>query len=189
MKNFCRILLLIALTLAGGLSAADRTAQARAVSAKNFKRIASAILAFADSRKDYLPQSLNDLITAETIGYTKDYNGIFIAPYDKKSRPRSMNDYRVENTNTTYVYVGKGTNTGRNSLKLVTAFEDPRKVPHEIESLLVLYLDGTIQEVKVPTAMRKSCYDTAKFLLKDLKLRQDEKALVMQNAAAADQAR
>ena len=100
-----------------------------------------------------------------------------------------MHDYRVENTNTTYVYVGKGANTGRNSLKLVTAFEDPRKVPPEFESLLVLYLDGSVNAVKVPAAMRKNCYDTAKFLLKNLQLRQDEKALVMQNAAAADQVR
>lgn len=142
-----------------------------------------AIWSYADSRKDFLPQSFDDLLYGEFIS-ERDRSKVFIAPYDKISKVDKLN--RITRKSSSYVYLGKGLHLGRNSHELFIVFEDPAKLPKASDTLAVLYLNGTVKRHKLPLQARKNCRSAAEFLLQQVKAPAADKALILNNAAEAD---
>ena len=151
----------------------------------NLKVISMAVWAYADSRKDYLPGSFDDLLYGGFFS-VDDLSKTFIAPYDKISKVDKSN--RITRQSSTYVYVGKGLHLGRNSHELFIAFEDPAKLPSTQDSIAVLYLNDTVKRHKLPESARKNCRAAAEYLLQSIKAPAADKALILRNAAEAEKA-
>ena len=148
----------------------------------NLKVISMAIWAYADSRKDYLPGSFDDLLYGGFIS-VDDLSKTFIAPYDKISKVDKSN--RITRQSSTYIYVGKGLHLGRNSHELFIVLEDPAKLPSTQDTLAVLYLNDTVKRHKLPEAARKNCRTAAEYLLQSIKAPAADKALILRNISEA----
>ena len=132
-------------------------------SANNLKQIASALTMYLAANDDVLPGNFSAL--AEYLGGGR----IFIASFDKKSRPATTNEIKPQNTS--FAYVG---DLGRisalnNTAATPIAFEKPWLLPAGQTRINVLFADGHVEMVHLPTHTPKTCQATVKHLCRNIK--------------------
>ena len=157
-----------------------RSTDLRQKSLSNLKAINYMIYCFADSRKDFLPPDFTELVYGGFVN-PDELAKVFIAPHDRVSKVAQ--DQQIKAQNTSYVYVGKGMHLGRSNANLFIVFEDPAKLPENIDTVAVLYLNGKTALKKIPPQFRKNRRSVAEFLLKELPVAAAEKELILKNAA------
>ena len=132
-------------------------------SANNLKQIASALTMYLTANDDVLPENFSAL--AEYLGGGR----IFVASFDKKSRPSATNEIKPQNTS--FAYVG---NLGRisalnNTAATPIAFEKPWLLPAGQNRINVLFADGHVEMVHLPANAPKTCHAAVKHLCRNLK--------------------
>ena len=151
-------------------------------SLNNLRQIFTGITMYTAASDDMLPADFSAL--ASYVGGGR----IFVAAFDKKSKPASGND--IKPANTSFAYVG---NLGRiNALSnpgaVPLAFEKPWLLPASQNRLAVLFADGRVESIHLPPKTPKTCRAVVNFLNKKITDKNLKNKLV-KNAAAEDKAR
>ena len=148
-------------------------------SLNNLRQIFAGINMYIAANDDILPPDFTAL--ASYVGSSR----IFVAAFDKKSKPASGNEIKPRNTS--FAYIG---NLGRiNALKnpavVPLAFEKPWLLPASQRRIAVLYADGRVESLHLPPSTPKSCRAVVKFLSKKI-TDKNLKNKLNKNAAAED---
>ena len=151
-------------------------------SLNNLRQIFTGITMYTAASDDMLPADFSAL--ASYVGGGR----IFVAAFDKKSKPASGND--IKPANTSFAYVG---NLGRidalsNPGAVPLAFEKPWLLPASQNRLAVLFADGRVESIHLPPKTPKTCRAVVNFLNKKITDKNLKNKLV-KNAAAEDKAR
>ena len=151
-------------------------------SLNNLRQIFTGITMYTAASDDMLPADFSAL--ASYVGGGR----IFVAAFDKKSKPASGND--IKPANTSFAYVG---NLGRidalsNPGAVPLAFEKPWLLPASQNRLAVLFADVRVESIHLPPKTPKTCRAVVNFLNKNITDKNLKNKLV-KNAAAEDKAR
>ena len=151
-------------------------------SLNNLRQIFTGINMYIAANDDMLPADFSAL--ASYVGGGR----IFVAAFDRKSKPASGNE--IKPANTSFAYVG---NLGRiNALNnpgaVPLAFEKPWLLPASQSRLAVLYADGRVESLHLPPNTPKTCRAVVKFLSKKI-TDKNLKNKLDKNAAAEDKAK
>ncbi|MBE6403216.1 MAG: hypothetical protein IKD10_04670 [Lentisphaeria bacterium] len=151
-------------------------------SINNMRQIFSGITMYTAANNDMLPADFSAL--ASYVGGGR----IFVAAFDKKSKPASGNE--IKPGNTSFAYVG---NLGRidalkNAAATPIAFEKPWLLPPSQRAVVVLFADGHVERIQLPASTPKSCRGVIALLNKKLSDK-NLKNKLNKNAAAEDKAK
>ena len=129
-------------------------------SLNNLRQIFAGINMYIAASDDMLPADFSAL--ASYVGGGR----IFVAAFDKKSKPASGSE--IKPANTSFAYVG---NLGRinalsNPAAVPLAFEKPWLLPPSQNRLAVLFADGRVESIHLPPKTPKTCRAVVKFLSK-----------------------
>jgi len=138
------------------IAAKNRGAQQDSLN--NLRQIFTGIHMYISSNDDMLPADFSAL--APYVGGSR----IFVAAFDKKSRPASGND--IKPANTSFAYVG---NLGRinalgNAAAVPLAFEKPWLLPPSQRTVVVLFADGHVDRIQLPANYPKTCRSVIRLL-------------------------
>ena len=113
---------------------------------------------------------------------------IFVAAFDKKSKPASGNE--IKPANTSFAYVGNlgRINALRNAAAVPLAFEKPWLLPASQRSVAVLFADGHVERIQLQNKSAKNCRSVIQ-LLKNKIGNKNIVAKLTRNAAREDAAR
>ena len=151
-------------------------------SLNNLRQIFTGINMYVAANDDMLPADFSAL--ASYVGGGR----IFVAAFDKKSKPASGNE--IKPANSSFAYVG---NLGRinalnNPSAVPLAFEKPWLLPASQSRLAVLYADGRVESLHLPPQTPKTCVAVVNFLSKKISDK-NLKNKLNKNAAAEDKAK
>ena len=151
-------------------------------SINNLRQIFAGINMYIAANDDMLPADFSAL--ASYVGGGR----IFVAAFDKKSKPASGNE--IKPANTSFAYVG---DLGRldalnNPAAVPLAFEKPWLLPPSQNNLVVLFADGHVERIHLTAKTARNCKGVVKFLSKKI-TNKNLKAKLNKNAAAEDAAR
>ena len=162
------------------ISAKNRGGQQDSIN--NLRQIFAGITMYTAASDDMLPADFSAL--ASYVGGGR----IFVAAFDKKSKPASGND--IKPGNTSFAYVG---NLGRinalgNPAAVPLAFEKPWLLPASQRSVAVLFADGHVERIQLQNKSAKNCRSVIQ-LLKNKIGNKNIVAKLTRNAAREDAAR
>ncbi len=148
-------------------------------SINNLRQIFAGINMYIAANDDVLPTDFSAL--SSYVGGGR----IFVAAFDKKSKPASGND--IKPANTSFAYVG---NLGRidalkNASSVPLAFEKPWLLPPSQRAIVVLFADGHVERIQLPPNTPKTCTAAVKLLNKKISDKNLQNKL-NKNAAAED---
>ncbi len=151
-------------------------------SINNLRQIFTGINMYIAANDDMLPADFSAL--ASYVGGGR----IFVAAFDKKSKPASGNE--IKPANSSFAYVGNlgRINALRNAAATPLAFEKPWLLPPSMSSIVVLFADGHVERIQLPANTPKTCRGVVRFLAKKL-TDKNLKAKLNKNAAAEDKAK
>lgn len=110
---------------------------------------------------------------------------VFVAPWDKNNVLQDPSQPLTdENTSYVYIYVD---NQGNYAAPAV--FEKPWRLPEGIDSLRVLYTNGSVASVNIPDVQKKGCREVLEILLEKVSAPQKIKNEWLKYAELADQKR
>lgn len=148
-------------------------------SINNLRQIFTGINMYIAANDDMLPADFSAL--ASYVGGGR----IFVAAFDKKSKPASGNE--IKPANTSFAYVGNlgRINALRNAAAVPLAFEKPWLLPPSQTRIAVLFADGRVESIQLPANTPKTCRGVVRFLAEKL-ADKNLKAKLNKNAAAED---
>lgn len=150
-------------------------------SINNLRQIFAGINMYIAANDDVLPGDFSAL--SSYVGGGR----IFVAAFDKKSKPASGSE--ITPANTSFAYVGNlgRINALRNAAATPLAFEKPWLLPPGQRTVTVLFADGRVERIQLPANTPKTCRAVVRLLTSKL-TDKNLKAKLDKNAEAEDKA-